>query len=78
MKDKSLGIWLAVLFAIPGIAVLMLAWLWPALVADKIAASFVGSAGILIASIQVLRLKHSPGRLDGEPTTIQVEAEDRS
>ena len=31
MRDRSLGIWLAALFAIPGLAVLMLAWLWPVL-----------------------------------------------
>jgi uncharacterized membrane protein YhaH (DUF805 family) len=78
MRDKSLSIWLTLLFGIPGIAVLMLAWLWPALVMDKIAASFVGSAGLSVALIQALMLKRSPGRTDNKQIPVKVGAEDKA
>ena len=78
MRDKSLSILLIVLFGIPGIAVLMLAWLWPVLEAERITATVIGSAGLLVAIIQVLALKLSMGRADNEPTIIKVGAEDRS
>jgi hypothetical protein len=64
MRDRSLSLWLTLLFGIPGITVLMLAWLWPAMVADKIAASCIGSAGLFVASIQVLTLRHALGKTD--------------
>jgi len=78
MRDKSLGIMLMVLFGISGIAVLMLAWLWPTLQSERITAIFAGSTGLLVALTQVLILKRSPGRTGNEPTMIKVEAEERS
>ena len=75
MRDRSLSIWLALLFGIPGMAVLMLAWLWPALVADKIAASFVGSIGLSVALIQALMLKRSLRRTANGKTQVKVESE---
>ena len=78
MRDKSLSILLIVVFGIPGIAVLMLAWLWPVLEDERITATVIGSAGLLVAIIQVLALKLSMGRAVNEPTMIKVGAEDRS
>ena len=78
MRDKSLGILLMGLFGISGVAVLMLAWLWPTLESERITAIFVGSAGILIASTQLLMLRRSSGRIDDKPTAIKVGVEDRS
>jgi hypothetical protein len=77
-RDKSLGIWLILLFGISGIAVLMLAWLWPVLHSERITAIFAGAAGLVLASTQTLVLKHSTVRTDNEPTMINVEAENRS
>ena len=77
MRDKSLSIWLTVLFGISGIAILMLAWLWPILESDRITAIFAGSAGLFIALARVLMLKHSPGRMDDKPVPVNVDTEDR-
>lgn len=76
MRDKSLGIWLTVLFGISGIAVLLLAWLWPTLEPERITATLTGSAGILVALIQVLTLRRSPGRTADKPAVIEVEIKD--
>jgi hypothetical protein len=77
-RDRSLGIWLIVLFGIPGMVILMLAWLWPTLESERITAIFAGSTGLLMALTQGLMLKRSPDRTDNEPTMIKVEAENRS
>ncbi len=76
MRDKSLTIWLIIVFGIPGIAVLMLAWLWPVLESERSMAFFVGSAGLLVALIQMLALKRSPARTDNGQVPVKVEAED--
>ena len=78
MRDKSLGIFLTVLFGISGMAVLLLVWLWPTLESERTMAIFVGSAGLLVALIQVLTLKRSSGRIDDEQDMVTVEAEDKS
>ncbi len=78
MKDKSLGIFLMVLFGISGMAVLLLAWRWPTLESERTMAIFVGSAGLLVALIQMLTLKRSSGRIDDEQDMVTVEAEDKS
>ena len=78
MKDKSLGIFLMVLFGISGMAVLMLAWLWPVLASERIMATLAGSAGLFVALTQVPALKHSPIRIDNEHVPANVETEDRS
>ena len=78
MRDKSLGIFLTVLFGISGMAVLLLVWLWPTLESERTMAIFVGSAGLLVALIQVLALKRSSGRIGDEQDMVTVEAEDKS
>ena len=76
MKDKSLGIMLIVLFGISGIAVLLLGWLWPTLESERITATFAGSAGLLVASIEALILKRSSAT-DAKKVPTRVEIEDK-
>lgn len=78
MRDKSLGIWLIVMFGISGIAVMMLAWLWPTLESERITATLVGSVGILIALIRGLMLRQSPASASDKQVTVKVEAEEKS
>jgi hypothetical protein len=73
MRDKSLGIFLMVLFGISGIAILMLAWLWPILESERITATFAGLAGLLMAIIRVWLLKRAPGRTGGELVPAEVD-----
>ena len=77
MKDKSLDIWLIVLFGISGMAILLLGWLWPTLESERITATLTGSVGLFMASIRALLLKRSSGGADDEPTGIKVGAKDR-
>ena len=78
MKDKSLDIWLIMLFGISGIAVLLLAWLWPTLESERIMATFAGSAGLFVALVRALMLKRLPVTTDNEPTMIKAETDGRS
>ena len=57
MGDKSLSIFLMMIFGISGIAVLMLAWLWSTLVMERIAAIFAGATGLFIALTRIPVLK---------------------
>jgi hypothetical protein len=72
MKDKSLGIWLIIMFGLSGISLIALAWLWPTLEADRILATLVGGVGIAIAVIRALTLKQSTGK---KQVTVEVESE---
>lgn len=73
MKDKSLGIWLIVMFGVSGLAVITLAWLWPTLQSDRIVATLTGLVGIAIAAICALTLRQSPAEKQ-----VTVEAESKS
>ncbi len=57
MEDRSLGIWLVVLFGVSGLAAVVLAWLLPSLQANRIAATLVGLAGIGVAIVRGLMLR---------------------
>jgi len=72
MKDKSLDIWLIVLFGISGMAVLLLGWLWSTLESERVTATLTGSVGLFVASTRALMLKRSSGGADDEPTGIKV------
>jgi len=73
MKDKSLGIWLIVLFGVSGLAVIALAWLWPTLQSDRIVATLTGLVGITVAIIRALTLRQS-----NNVKRVPVEVENRS
>jgi hypothetical protein len=57
MKDKSLGIWLMILFGGSGLAAVVLGWSLPGLHADRFAATLVGLGGIAVAVIRGLMLR---------------------
>jgi len=76
MKDKSLGIWLMVIFGVSGMAVIALAWLLPTLESDRMVANLAGSIGIFIATGQALRLRNLPSNNKHLP--LEVEITDKS
>ena len=47
MIDRSLGIFLKALFGMGGITILILAWVQPMPVSERIVATFIGSTGLL-------------------------------
>jgi len=56
MQDKALGIFLVMLYGIGGIVILVVVWVQPMPLVDRMLATFVGSVGLVWASIQALFL----------------------
>ena len=77
MKDKSLSIFLMVLFGISGTAVLMLAWLRPMPESERILATFIGSVGLLVALTRALLLKSLQSETDAEQVQVEAGVEDK-
>jgi hypothetical protein len=75
MQDKSLDIFLILLFGVSGIAVLVLAWLWPVMAPERIPATFIGSVGVFVAAARALHFKSPQSRANAEQ--VLVEAEDK-
>ncbi len=75
MKDKSLGIWLIVLFGVSGLAAISLGWLLPWLESERIVATLAGLGGIMIAVIRALMLRQSS---DNKEVPVEIEAENES
>ena len=76
MKDKSLEIWLIAIFGISGMAVTMLAWLWPAMESERFLATLAGSVGVLIALFRAIMVKKSGVGTSNEQVPIEVETEE--
>ena len=57
MMGKSLSIFLMVLVGIAGITIVLLAWMQPMPVHERIFTTFVGSMGIVAVSIRALTLR---------------------
>jgi len=72
MGDKSLSIFLMVLFGISGIAILMLAWLWQMPVSERILATLIGSTGLFVALSRGLLLRSAKAGADAEQVTVGV------
>ncbi len=75
MKDKSLGIWLIVLFGVSGLTAISLGWLLPWLESERIVATLAGLGGIMIAVIRALMLRQST---DNKEVPIEIEAENKA
>ena len=76
MKDKSLEIMLMAVFGITGLTITMMAWLWPAMEAQRIMATLVGLVGILTAVYKYVGLRKL-SRQGEERIAIRVEANEK-
>ena len=72
MRDVALDIFLMVFFGMAGMAVLILAWMQPMAVSERILSTSVGSIGLLVALIRALMFK--PMRTRTCAATVPVEA----
>ena len=72
MRDRSLDIFLAVLFSLSGVAIVTLAWLRPMLLPERVLTTFFGSSGILFALLRVTRFR-SPETTD-RALPVEVES----
>ena len=77
-KDKSLDIFLLVLFGISGISILTLAWLWPMTGVERILTSLIGASGFLVALSRLPLLKSEKDKMDDESATVEVGVEDKA
>jgi len=77
MIDKSLDKFLIVLFGTSGVAILVLAWLWPMPTSERIIATVIGLAGFFTALFRALLFKSSRVRSDVEQNPVKVEVEDK-
>jgi hypothetical protein len=78
MKDKSLDIWLMVLFGASGMAVIALAWLWPVLASERVAATIAGFVGLLVAFSRAFMLRQSAASAHGKNFPAAAKLENRS
>ena len=78
MKDKSLSIFLIVLFGMSGIAILLLTWLRPMPESERILDTFIGSVGLCVALANTLLLKSPRVRRDDKQPVVEVEARGKS
>ena len=56
MRDKGLDIFLTVLFGISGIMIVLLAWMQPASLSERILTTAIGSVGLMWVLIKTLPL----------------------
>lgn len=73
MKDRSLDITLIIVFGISGIAVTLLAWLWPAMESERITATLAGMLGLFIGLVRYIGLRRTIKR-ENERITVELEA----
>jgi hypothetical protein len=76
MEDKSLSIFLTLLFGVSGMAKIMLEWLWPAPESERILNTISGSTGILAALYRALSLKSWGHQRDTERVLADFDVED--
>ena len=73
MHDKSMTLFIMMLLVIGGIIILILTWLEPTSLSERIATSIIGAAGIMTVCIRLLmmqvraariRITSAPGKSD--------------
>jgi len=78
MGDKSLSIFLIVLFGMSGIAILLLTWLRAMPESERVLNTFIGSVGLSVALANTLLLKSPRVRRDDKQSTVEVEVKGKS
>ena len=74
MKDRSLGVMLMLIFGGSGLGAIVVTWALPGFVSDRITATLVGAAGILVATVCGLMLRRHQDTADkGLTADIPVE-----
>ncbi len=71
MKDKSMEVFLAVMFGILGLTIIILAWVRPMPESERILTTIIGSFGLLLALGRGLFLKTSRKEADMEHVLVR-------
>ncbi len=72
MKDKAMEVFLAVMFGILGLAIIVLAWVRPMPESERILTTIIGSVGLLVALGRGLFLKTSRKETDVEYVLVRT------
>ena len=77
-KDKSLSIFLVVLFAISGVAILVLTWLQPMPGTERVLSTLIGLTGLLVAMGRGMLLRSAKAGASAESVPVRVEVKDNA
>ena len=72
MKDKSMEVFLAVMFGILGLAIIILAWVRPMPESERILTTIIGSGGLILAVGRGLFIKTSRQETDMEHVLVRA------
>lgn len=72
MKDKAMEVFLAVMFGILGLAIIVLAWVRPMPESERILTTIIGSVGLLVALGRGLFIKTSRKETDVEYVLVRT------
>ncbi len=78
MRDKSLSIFLIVLFGMSSITILMLTWLRQMPESERMLATFIGSIGLFVVFIRALMLRSLHTRAESGQLAVEIEVEGES
>ena len=77
-RDKSLSIFLVVLFAISGVAILVLTWLQPMPGTERALSTLIGSTGLLVAMGRGKLLRSAKAGANAESVPVKVEVKENA
>ena len=77
-RDKSLSIFLVVLFAISGVAILVLTWLQPMPGTERVLSTLIGLAGLLVAMGWGKLLRPAKAGANAESVPVRVEVKENA
>ena len=72
VKDKSLSIFLVALFAISGVAILVLTWLQPMSWIERVVSTLIGLTGLLVAMGWGIMLRPAKAGVSTESVPVKV------
>ncbi len=72
MKDKSMEVFLAVMFGILGLTIIVLAWVRPMPDSERILTTIIGSVGLILALGRGLFLKTTRQETEVEHVLVKV------
>ena len=78
MKDKSLSIFLTVLFGMSGVAILALTWLQPMPGTERVLSTLIGSTGLLVATGWGMLLRSAKAGASTESVPVKVEVKENA
>ena len=78
MKDKSLGMFLTVLFGISGVAILVLTWLQPMPGTERVLSTLIGSTGLLVATGWGMLLRSAKAGANAESVPVKIEVKENA